>query len=436
MPKFTIPAIIANLITALYNIVDQIFIGNSVGLLGNAATNIAFPIAVVCTAVSIMAGVGSATGFNLATGRGELETAGRIVGNAIVLMLAVGIVVAAALLVFLTPAIYAFGATETVFPYARTYMFITAWSIPSAIFGTGGSIIIRSDGSPNYALYSVLSGAVINVALDAYFIFGLDMGIAGAALATVIGQSFTAILVGAYFFRFKTIRMRGGFFRWNPGLAKRICALGMGPFANNMSMFLVQIVLNNALNRYGALSIYGSDIPLACVGVISKLNAIVGAIIAGIAQGVQPIISYNYGAKNYRRVIDSSKIAIIIMLVISCAVFLCCQLFPRQLVSVFGSGGELYYRFSERYLRVFMFLICVNGIQVVGGNIFTAMGKARLSVFISLTRQVLFLPPLILVLPMFFGLDGILYAGPIADGTCVAVAFLLLFREYKVLARA
>jgi Na+-driven multidrug efflux pump len=348
-------------------------------------------------------------------------------------MLAAGVIIAAAVLVFLTPVIYAFGATETVFPYAKTYMFITAWSVPLAIFGVGGSIIIRSDGSPNYALYSILSGALINVALDAYFIFVLRMGIAGAAWATVIGQTFTGILVGAYFIRFKTIRMRSEFFKWNTKLVKRICALGMGPFANNMSMFLVQIMLNNALNRYGALSVYGSDIALACVGVISKLNAIFGAIIAGIAQGVQPIISYNYGAKNYKRVIESSKIAIIIMLVISCAVFLCCQLFPRQLVSVFGSGSELYYRFSEMYLRIFMFLICVNGIQVTGGNIFTAMGKAKLSVFISLTRQILFLPPLILFLPMVFGLDGIMYAGPIADGTCAIVAFLLLFREYKAL---
>ncbi|MDR1321591.1 MAG: MATE family efflux transporter [Gracilibacteraceae bacterium] len=425
-----IPAIIANLVTAVYNIVDQIFIGNSVGLLGNAATNIAFPIAMICTAVALMTGVGAATGFNLAAGKGETVAAGKIVGSAIVLMLAAGIIIAAAVLLFLTPVVYAFGATETVFPYAKTYMFITAWSVPMAIFGTGGSIIIRSDGSPNFALGSVLSGALINVVLDAYFIFVLRMGMAGAAWATVIGQTCTGILVGLYFTRFKTIRLRRGFFAWDPSLTGRICALGMGPFVNNTSMFIVQIMLNNALNRYGAASVYGSDIPLACVGVISKLNAIVGAVVAGIAQGVQPVISYNYGAKKYKRVTEASIIAITVMLAFSGAVFLCCQLFPRQLVSIFGSGSELYYRFSEMYLRIFMFLIGVNGIQVAGGSIFTAMGKAKLSVFISLTRQILFLPPLICLLPMFFGLNGILYAGPIADGMCVLAAFFLLLREW------
>jgi Na+-driven multidrug efflux pump len=431
IPAFALPAIGANLVTAIYNIVDQIFIGNNVGLLGNAATNIAFPVVMLCAAIAIMSGVGAAAGFNIAAGGGDLDRAGKIVGNAIVLMLGAGVLISAIIIAFIATIVSAFGSTDTVFPYAVTYMTITAWSIPMAIFGTGGSILIRSDGSPNYSLLSIFSGALVNVALDALFIIRFGWGIAGAALATVIGQTLSAVLVGAYFLRFKTVRLRRDFFYFDLRVAGKICSLGMGPFANNLSMFLVQVTLNNALNIYGAASVYGSDIPLACVGVISKLNAIVNAVVSGIAQGVQPIISYSFGAKNYKRVIDAAVISMVVMFGFSLAVFVCFQLFPRRLVSVFGIGNELYYRFSERYLRIFMMLVCVGGIQVCGGNIFTAMGKAKMSVFISLTRQMLFLPPLILTLPRMFGLDGILYSGPISDGMCALVAGILLMREYN-----
>jgi putative MATE family efflux protein len=431
LPKFLFPAILSNLITSVYNIVDQIFIGHSVGILGNAATNVAFPVVLVCTAVSLMAGVGCAAGFNLECGRGNRESAGKIVGNCIVFMLVTGMVISAVLLTSLTPLVRAFGATESVLPYAKTYLFITAWSIPQAIIGAGGSIIIRSDGSPVYSMISILTGAIINTILDAVFIFGFDMGIAGAAYATVIGQTVTAVMTLAYLRNFKTIRLVMSFFKPHIRIIGKIITLGIAPFANNISMFLVQILLNNAINRYGALSQYGSDIPLACVGVVTKLNTIVVAIVAGIAQGAQPIISFNYGAKNYKRVKETAKYAIFIMLAVSSVVFLCYQLFPRQLVSIFGTGTELYYIFSERFMRIFMMLICINGMQVTAGNIFTSIGKARYSVFISLVRQVLFLPPLILLLPLHFGIDGIMAAGPISDAMCVLTAILLLSRENR-----
>ena len=431
LPKFAIPSIIGGLVTASYNIIDQIFIGNSVGLLGNAATNIAFPVVLVCTAVAIMSGVGCSAGFNMEVGKGNRDTAGKIVGNCIMFMAVIGVLISAITLIFLTPLLNAFGATENVLPYAQTYLFITAWAIPFSIFGVGGSIIIRSDGSPRYALFSILTGAVLHVMLEMLFIFGLGMGIAGAAYATVIGQAVTAIMVAVYFRRFKTLSLDRACFVPRLSYVSRVTSLGMGPFVNNLSMFVVQIMLNNALNYYGAMSQYGSDIPLACVGVITKLNSIFAAIVIGIAQGVQPIISHNYGAKNYKRVKEAAVKAITIMLCISFAVFLCCQLIPRPLVAIFGTGTELYFQFAERYLRIFMMLICVNGMQITAGNLFTSIGKARLSVFISLTRQVMFLPPLILLMPRIYGIDGIMYAGPIADGMCVLVAVLLLAREYK-----
>lgn len=433
LPKFALPSIVSGLITATYNIVDQIFVGNSVGILGNAATNIAFPVVMVCTAASIMSGVGCSAGFNMEVGKGSRDTAGRIAGNCIMFMAGIGFLIAAITLLFLTPLLNAFGATENVLPYAQTYLFITAWGIPFSIFGVGGSIMIRSDGNPRYAMISVLTGAILNVVLDAIFIFGLGMGIAGAAYATVIGQAITAIIVAVYFTRFKTISLKRSYFSPHPDYIVRVISLGMGPFVNNISMFVVQIILNNALNYYGAMSQYGSDIPLACAGVITKLNSIFTAIVIGIAQGVQPIISHNYGAKNYDRVKEAAAKAIASMLCISFAIFLCCQLFPRPLVAIFGTGSEMYFRFAEGYLRIFMMLICINGMQITAGNLFTSIGKAKLSVFISLTRQVLFLPPLILLLPQFFGIDGIMYAGPLADGMCVLVAVFLLAREYKII---
>lgn len=428
LPKYALPSVMSGLVSAIYNIVDQIFIGHNVGMLGNAATNVAFPIVTVCTAVSIMSGVGCSAGFNMATGRGDRDEAGRIVGSCIDLMAAAGIFIAAVTLIFLTPLLYAFGATKNSLPYATVYLSITAIGIPFSIIGVGGSTVIRSDGSPAYALICVATGALLNVGLDALFMYGMGMGIAGAAWGTVIGQAVTCIMVISYFFRFKTVKLKREFFRPRPKYAAHIAALGMGPLVNHMSMFVVQILLNNALRTYGAMSVYGSDIPLACVGVITKLNTVFTAVVIGIAQGVQPIISHNYGAGNYGRVREAAGKAITVMLIISFAFFLCCQLIPRELVSIFGSGSEEYFAFAERYLRIFMMLICVSGLQITAGNIFTSVGKAKLSVFISLTRQILFLPPLILLLPLKFGIDGILYSGPVADAMCVAVAVILLIR--------
>jgi putative MATE family efflux protein len=429
LPMFAIPTIISGLVGAVYNIVDQIFIGRIIGILGNAATNVAFPIVLLCTAVSIMAGVGCSAGFNMASGRGDTEEAGRFVGASIELMVIVGLLISLLTVYFLDSLVYVFGSTDTVYPYAATYLGIIALGVPLAVFGTGGSIIIRSDGSPKYALLSVTVGAVLNIVLDGLFMLVFQWGIAGAAWGTVIGQAVTALLVWHYFTAFKTIPLKRAYFYFRPRYMQRIAALGMGPFINHSSMFLVQLLLNNSLNHYGGLSVYGSDIPLAGVGVIIKVNTIFTAVVIGIAQGVQPIISFNFGAGNFARVRAAAKLAIEAMLAFSFLFFLSCQLIPRQLMAIFGNGPELYFRFGERYLRIFMFFVCLNGLQITAGNIFTSMGKARLSVFISLTRQVLFLPPLIVLLPLWLGIDGVLYAGPAADFACIAVAMYLLWRE-------
>lgn len=430
--SFALPSAISGLIGAVYNIVDQIFIGRCVGLLGNAATNVVFPVVTLTNAVAIMAGVGGASGFNLSMGRRDEKEAGRMIGSGLMLMAIAGCVIALAMQLFMEPLLRFFGATEETFYYACEYERIVACAIPLFILGTGGSAMIRADGSPKYALVSVVAGAVLNVGLDALFMLGFGMGIAGAAWATLIGQVISGCLVIGYFvFRFRTIRLQREHFRLSPAKMRRVFSLGMGPFINHFSMTLIQIMLNNALVTWGAVSQYGSEIPLACAGIAAKVNAIVSSIVVGIAQGAQPIISFNYGAKNYRRARETGAWAIAAVLSFSFVVFAAFQAFPRQITMLFGKyDNPAYYDFAEKYFRIFMMLVCVSGMQITVGNFFTSLGKPWMSVLISASRQIVALPILLLTLPRAWGLDGVLYAGPIADGICAALAIALFVKMW------
>lgn len=299
---------------------------------------------------------------------------------------------------------------------------------------TGMSKLILADGSPRYSMMSMLIGALINTALDPLFIFGLDMGMTGAALATILGQIASFCISMRYLFHFKSVPFSWGCFTIDGDRTRKIFSYGASACFNQIAMAVVQIVLNNTLAHYGALSIYGSDIPLACAGIISKVNMIFMSFVIGISQGVQPIIGFNYGAALYRRV----KRAICwrwLWLPGFLAAFACFQLFPRQIISIFGTGSEMYYQFSERYFRIYMFLTLINGIQPVTSNFFNSIGKARLGVFMSLTRQILFLLPLIVIFPLFMGIDGVMYAGPIADGAAAIVCGLFTVRELRELTR-
>ena len=411
---FAIPCIISMLVTSLYNIVDQIFIGQGVGLLGNAATNIAFPLSIACTAIALLLGIGSATNFSLQLGAGNEKRSAEYAGNGLCLMALFGTVLMAVTLLFLTPMLKFFGATPDVFPYAEAYTRITALGFPFLIMNTGMSKLILADGSPRYSMMSMLIGALINTALDPLFIFGLDMGMTGAALATILGQIASFCISMRYLFHFKSVPFSWGCFTIDGYRTRKIFSYGASACFNQIAMAVVQIVLNNTLAHYGALSIYGSDIPLACAGIISKVNMIFMSFVIGISQGVQPIIGFNYGAALYRRVKKSYLLALAVATGLSLAAFACFQLFPRQIISIFGTGSEMYYQFSERYFRIYMFLTLINGIQPVTSNFFNSIGKARLGVFMSLTRQILFLLPLIVIFPLFMGIDGVMYAGPIA----------------------
>ena len=379
---FAIPCIISMLVTALYNIVDQIFIGQGVGMLGNAATNIAFPLSTSCTAISLLLGIGSATNFSLKLGAGEEKESAEYAGNGICL---------------------------------------------------GMSKLILADGSPRYSMTSMLVGAIVNTILDPIFIFGLQMGMRGAALATIIGQIVSFCISLRYMFHFKTIRLTKESFHMTGRHIENIFKFGASACFNQIAMTIVQIVLNNTLSHYGAQSVYGGDIPLACAGIITKVNMIFMSFVIGISQGIQPIIGFNYGAEKYERVRKSYLLALGTATVLSGIAFFCFQVFPRQIISVFGSGSELYFQFSERYFRIYMFLTLINGIQPVTSNFFNSIGKSQLGVFMSLTRQILFLLPLIVIFPLFMGIDGVMYAGPIADAAAAIVCGYFMVRELKEL---
>ena len=427
--KFAIPAIISMLVSAMYNIVDQIFIGQGVGMLGNAATNVAFPVTTIATALALLLGIGGASNYNLEMGAGREKKASSIAGTALSTLVITGVILAVAVLLFLRPLLSLFGATTDVMPYAVDYLGITAVGLPFYALSIGGNHIVRADRSPTYSMTCVLTGAIVNTILDPLFIFGFGWGIKGAAWATVIGQVVSGILVIIYFGKFRKMYLEMSMLKPSSECLKAIISLGMASCINQIAMAIVQIVLNNILRYYGGLSVYGSDIPIACVGVISKVNQVFMAICIGISQGCQPIWGFNYGAKKYDRVRLAYRYSMIACTAIATVFFLCFQLFPHQIVSIFGTGSDLYFQFAERYLKIFMFMTFANGIQPMSSGFFTSIGKAKLGIVMSLTRQVLFLLPLIIVFSLIMGIDGVMYAGPIADAAAFVLAILFARRE-------
>ena len=400
--QFAIPSIVAMLVSSLYNIVDQFFIGRNVGELGNAATNISFPLSISCIAIALLFGIGGASAFNLAMGKGEKEKAVYYIGNSAVMLFGCGVILTTITLLFLEPLLRFFGSPDNVLSYAKTYTGIVAIGFPFLILTTGSGHLIRADGRPKISMICNLTGAVINTILDALFVSVLQMGMAGAAIATVIGQ-----------------------------IIARVTSLGTAPCSNQLAMMIVQIIMNKSLKYYGSLSIYGEAIPIACAGIITKVNQVFLSLIIGISQGLQPITSYNYGAGKYKRVKSAYLFASTCGFVIALIAFLLFQFVPRQIISIFGNGSESYFQFSISYFRIFLFFTFINFMQPITSNFFTSIGKPKKGTFLSLTRQILFLLPLLIILPLFMGIDGIMYSGPIADGLAGAVAIFMVFNEFR-----
>lgn len=429
--RFAIPSIVAMLVGALYNIVDQIFIGHSIGELGNAATNVAFPLTTSCTALALLFGIGAASAFNLSMGRGERKKALYYIGNAAVLMFGSGLLLCLITQLFLEPLLVFFGSPDNVLGLAKEYVRIVSFGFPFLILTSGGAHLIRADGSPRYSMLCNLIGAAINTVLDPLFIFGFHMGMTGAALATIIGQIASAVMVFFYLRRYKAGPFTKEHLRPRFMYAGYAMSLGMAQCFNQMAMMVVQIVMNNSLKHYGAMSIYGESVPLACAGIINKVSFIFFAFCIGIAQGMQPISSFNYGAKQYDRVKRVILLSMGTGQVICIVAFAMFQLFPRQIISLFGSGSELYFAFAERYFHIYLFFTFANNIQPMSSTFFSSIGKPKKGTFLALTRQILFLLPLLIILPLFLGMDGILYAGPIADFLAAVISACFLLRELK-----
>ena len=431
LSQFAIPSIISMMVGSLYNIVDQFFIGQRVGELGNAATNIAFPLSTSCLALALLIGIGGSSAFNLAMGSGDDKKAVHLLGNAVVLLAGSGLFLSIITFLFLKPLLLFFGSPKAVLPFAIEYTKVTAFGFPFLLLGTGGGHLIRADGRPRMTMVCNLIGAVINTVLDALFVFGLNLGMTGAALATVIGQMVSGIMAIICLMHGKTVSIHKEhlFVKWEN--VTRIASLGMAPCSNQVAMMVVQIIMNQSLKHYGSHSIYGENIPIACAGIITKVNMIFMSFVIGLSQGLQPIASFNYGAGKKGRVKEAYIKAISIGAVLAVIAFFMFQFFPRQIISIFGDGSELYYQFAIRYFHVFLFFTFVNFMQPITSNFFTAIGKPKVGSFLALTRQILFLLPLILLFPLFLGIDGIMYAGPVADCLAAVVCFIMVYRELR-----
>ncbi|MBR6384943.1 MAG: MATE family efflux transporter [Ruminococcus sp.] len=433
MFKFAVPSIIGMLVSALYNIVDQLFIGHAVGTNGNAATNIAFPFSTACMAIALLLGIGGASCFNLTMGRGDTKRAGFFAGNSISMLIISGTVLSAVTLVFLTPLLKLFGSPDDVLPYAQDYVRVTALGFPFLILTTGGGHIIRADGSPQMTMACNLTGAVINTILDALFVMVFRWGMTGAAAATVIGQIISAVMVIVYVRNFRTVKLEKIHYKPDFKVIRRVSSIGMASCFNQLAIAIVQIVLNNSLAHYGGLSEYGDSEPIACAGIVMKVNMIVFAIVIGLAQGTQPIESFNYGAKQYDRVRKAYRLAVITGAGISVVAFVFFQIFPKQILSLFGEGSETYFTFGVKFFRIFLFFTWINCLQPITSTFFTSIGKPLKGVFLSLTRQILFFIPFLLILPLYFGIDGILYTGPTADLLSALVAIFMAKHEFKLM---
>ncbi len=441
--QFAIPGIISLVVSALYNMVDQIYIGNFVGEMGNAATNIAFPLTTLCMSLAALFGFGGAAGFNLSMGRKEKERASCFMGNSAVMLFVCGVLIMAITLIFLTPLLKAFGSPDDVLPYAQSYVRITAFGFPFYVFSGGAVHLIRADGRPRASMATNLTGAIINVGLDTLFVAILGFGIQGAALATIIGQIAAAAVAFWYLLHTKTVKLERRHLRPKMEYVGKSAHLGMAPCFNQLAGMVVQITMNNSLKHFGGMSIYGETIPIAVVGIITKVSTLFLSIVAGCAQASQPIGSFNYGARQYARVREAYLRALGFGLIVGVISFLLFQIFPTQIISLFGEGSsEVYYEFAVRYFRIYLFFTFANFLPIMSANFFTAIGKPIQGTVLSLSRQVIFFLPLLLIFPRIFpilfgmdGIDGIIYVGPVADALSIAVAIVLVVREMRDLTR-
>ena len=447
MRKYSVPCIISLLVGALYNIVDQIFIANAsyLGSYGNAANTVVFPLTVIALAIAVCIGDGCCAFVSISLGSKRPEDAHRAVGSALVLCIASGLLLTAVYLLLAEPILTAFGGrvNDGTFACAKEYFFWITLGIPFYMFGQAANPIIRSDGSPAFAMVATVSGAVTNLILDPIFIFPLQMGMAGAAIATVIGQLVTAVLSLWYLCRMKTVRLSGDSFRLRGGLMRRFLPLGLTSFLSQISLVFSMAAVQNMCTKYGALDPIFSQaayaqIPLAVLGIVMKFFQIAISISVGLAAGCIPVVGFNRGAGRNDRVRQLFTRLLTAEVLVGLAALLIVEIFPRQLMRLFGAGNESAY-YTQFAVRCFRIYLCMMPLATVNKGSFIylqAMGKAALSTVISSARELLFGVALPILLPVFWGLDGLLYSFPAADILTSVIAAAIIVRTYRQLSPA
>lgn len=431
--NFSIPCIISMLVGALYNIVDQIFIGWGVGYLGNTATNIVYPFTVIALSLALLFGDGASALFSLSLGSKDDKKVSKSIGNAVITLVLVSLVLTLFGFIFKSNILKLFGVTEASFDFANDYLTVILIGIPFYVIGQGLNGIIRADGSPRYAMIATLSGAILNIILDPIAIFALGMGIKGAAIATIVGQIITFILTVLYFRKSKKFKLSKDSLKPDKEVIKREALLGVSSFITQISIVLVIAVCNNLVVKYGSLSKYGADIPLSAIGIVMKVFGIVIALVIGTSIGGQPIIGYNYGAGNEKRVKETFKLIIRTNLIVGIVSFVIFQVFPQAIINIFGSESELYNEYALYCFRIYLSGITLTCITKTCSIYLQAIGKSFKSMFISVMRDVVLFIPALVVLAKMFGVVGMLWAALVADVIAFIIAIFMTFeRKNKV----
>ena len=430
--KFSIPCILSLLISSLYNIVDQIFIGNSeLGFLGNAATGVVYPITIIAVAFAWCFGDGAAAYLSLCQGRGDTSKANEAIGNSILITFIISIFFLIFGFFFKDQLLYLFGASSNSIGIAKDYYVIILSAIPVYMLGNSMNGIIRADGSPKFSMLSTACGAIINIILDPIFIFGLHLGIKGAAYATIIGQIATLILSIIYYTRSKTFKLSKSSFKINFNILKNVTKLGFSTFITEMSIVIISLVCNIMLAKYGALSKYGADIPIAVIGIVMKVFSIVINIIVGVVLGAQPILGYNYGARKLIRVKETFKKIVIVSIIVGIISTILFEFYPTLIISIFGSNDSLYMEFATLTFRIFLMFVTFTCLIKMSSIFFQAVGNPLKSAIVSLVRDIVIFVPLVIILPMFYGINGVLYASPVADFIGMVITIFLVVSFFQ-----